>query len=329
MSFVLTRELKCPYCDKTFQSAEDLEAHLIENHFLDLQAYYEMQMFSEGEEENNKYPLSYINTDYYLPEWSQFKRKYEIKNALELNRLAINEYYNNVMGDRFLQMFLITDVYFKSTLGHTYEDFKNTLKLLPKKDRNKIWFLDWLPGFPKIISPRNIDGIKVVPIDNAYDVKSEKDKIQINSWEIRYPEIVSYDKRHHSRYNIFNISGNRIRETKRLRLGNGGACIKFSNNPNSQAKTLFPIYFKDSDTRVYSLSEQDLTVTKLVLLRNKTFMKLICSMVDDLCKNINTLSDSIFLRNTVEVNPEKTLLLNISWLPQGIRENFDINISIL
>ena len=72
-----------------------------------------------------------------------------------------------------------------------------------------------------------------------------------------------------------------------------------------------------------------MTVTKLVLMRNKAFMKIVWSVIEELTKNVGILSDSAFLTNTVTINPGKSQLkVNLSWTPEGKRDNF-INISIL
>ena len=64
-------------------------------------------------------------------------------------------------------------------------------------------------------------------------------------------------------------------------------------------------------------------------MRNKTFMKLIWSIFEEVSKNVGIISDSVFLRNTVMINPDKKKLkVNLSWLPEKNRDNF-INISIL
>ena len=58
-------------------------------------------------------------------------------------------------------------------------------------------------------------------------------------------------------------------------------------------------------------------------------MKLIWSIFEEVSKNVGIISDSVFLRNTVMINPDKEKLkVNLSWLPEKSRDNF-INISIL
>lgn len=333
---------KCPLCNYRYNDAIELEDHLLQEHFLSMQAYYEMEplrikdmiCYKCG---HYRPPLTYIEpTGFMMPCWDCITSKYEKTQYINTIRSAIIDYYGKVITDRYLQMFLINDIYFESSLRHTYSEFKDVLKELQKHnkyDRNKIWFLDWMEGYPRTICIENLKGIKVILIDDYYDVKSEKTSIRINSWKIEYPEIVPFDQRHHSKYNILNISGD-SKNTKRLRLKNSqkNECIKFYNNQRSRCKSLFRITDQNGDViNPSQLSEQDLTVTKLVLLRNKSFTKLILSMVEELLGNVSYFSDSVFLKNTVLIDPNQNKLekrVNISWLPEKIKDNY-INISIL
>jgi hypothetical protein len=326
---------KCPFCNFEYSDPSDLEGHLLENHFLSMQNYYEMTPIRSDEARCYKCgeyrpPLSYINHEgYYLPCWDCMSNYYERKQSVSMTQAAINDYYGKVLSDRYLQMFLIGDMYFNSTLTHTYGEFKDVLKSIHKHDRNKIWFLDWIKGFPKTICLENKDGIKAVLVDEVYDVLSSKNSIKINSWEILGPEIIPYDQRHHSRYNIFNPSAAESRNTKRLRLGD--KCIKFYSIDGSDVKSIFSIknMITGDIIRPEQLSEQDLIVSKLVLLRNKTFMRTICTIVNEITMNAGVFSDSAFLRNTVMMNPDKeSIKINLSWTYEGKRNNF-INISIL
>jgi hypothetical protein len=228
-------------------------------------------------------------------------------------------------------MYLINDIYFESTLSHKYSEFKDILKQIQRKyryDRNKIWFLDWIPGFPRLISEDNLDGIKVVLIDDLYKVVSDQETLSLNNYSVKFPEIIPYDRRYHSKYNLLNLNGD-PRTAKRLRLKNEmDDCIKFYNNSDSSARSLFRIQVNDDIIEPNNLTDQDLTVLKLLLLRNKTFMKLITSMIDEISKNAKVLSDSVFLKNTILVNPGNQAKINISWLPNKEKENY-INISIL
>lgn len=328
---------KCPFCEFEFKERSDLEKHLLEHHFLSMKSYYEMESLKSNEGKcykcgDYRVPLSYINhTGFYLPCWKCMTNYYERKQSVAMIQSAICDYYSKVQNDRYLQMFLINNIYFESTLDHTYQGFKDVLKLLYKHDRNKVWFLDWNKGYPRVISESNLEGIKAVLVDDRYSIVNGKKSISINSWEVKFPEIIPFDQRHHSRYNILNSSVD-SRNTKRLRLKNeADECIKFYNNDfDNNVKSLFRIVNTHTGNVIdpLSMSPQDLQVTKLILLRNKSFTKLICMMIGEIVKNAKYFSDSVILKNTVTVNPDKKLSINLSWLPKESRENY-INISIL
>jgi len=329
---------KCPYCCFTFSDLSELESHLLESHFLTIQSYYEMELCKKHDYEKcykcgeNRSPLTYIDEDaYYLPCWGCLNNKYERAQVILTVQSAIRDYFSRVIKDRYLQMFLVSDHYFNWTLGHTYSEFKEVLKNLQKYSRNKIWFLDWIPGFPKTISLDNLEGIKVKLIDDWYDIDSGKDEIKINSWVVKFPEVIPFDSRHHYRYNIFN-SAIDPKLVKRIRLKDeADNCIKFfSSEDNPAHKTIFRIENWDGEL-IKNLSEQDLVVTKLVLMRNKFFMKLISQIVDELVKNCGIFRDSAFLRNTILTNPKnENSKVNLSWTydKNNDKDNF-INISIL
>ena len=54
-------------------------------------------------------------------------------------------------------------------------------------------------------------------------------------------------------------------------------------------------------------------------------------VIDEIVKSVGIISDSVFLRNTITINPGKEdIKLNFSWLPkeEKLRKNY-INVSIL
>ena len=335
IGLIKENKYKCPFCDYRSNDLSELEGHLKENHFLSMKDYYEMMTFKDHKDAvcykcgNIRPPLTYVNPGgYYLPCWDCVSNKYERTQFITTIQSAIKDYFGKVIKDRYLQMFLVNDLYFQWTLSHSYEEFRDVLKNLQKYGRNKIWFLDWVPGFPKTICLDNLEGIEVKLIDKWYEVESGDDKIRINSWIVNYPELIPFDQRHHHRYNILNLSSD-VRNTKRLRLKDDeDRCIKFFNN-GEIVKSVFSITDLNGNPLMEQLSEQDMTVTKLVLMRNKAFMKVVWSVIEELTKNVGILSDSAFLKNTVTINPGKSQLkVNLSWTPEGKRDNF-INISIL
>ena len=80
-----------------------------------------------------------------------------------------------------------------------YEEFKAVLKRLQKVysiDRNKIWFPDFIPGYPKIFSRDNIGGLKIVPVNDLYVIDSGKSEIRGNDkYVIKYADIIPYDQK--------------------------------------------------------------------------------------------------------------------------------------
>lgn len=322
--------MKCPFCG---DNVIDLEQHLKEQHFLEIQDYYEMDPIKSEDERcckcgSERYPLTYIDPGrYFLPHWSCL-RDYERNQYSKSLQEAIINYYSLVGSDRFLQMFLISDMYFSATPSHTYLEFKEVLKGLEKPERNKIWFLDWLPGFPKTISRRNLQGIKVIPIDQYYTVRSGFNKIEVNNITIHFASLVPFDSRHHSRYNVFNTSPT-TRQVKRLRLRDEkDQCVRFEAPDVGEGLSLFRLERDGQRIKPGNLGELDLLVVKMVLLRNKTFMKLIQSVFEELVKGARVLSDSVFLKNTISLGPSKEQDIHLSWVPGEIKENY-INISIL
>lgn len=322
--------MKCPFCGNEFQN---LEQHLEDWHFLKIQDYYEMDPIRPEDERcckcgSFRFPLTYIEpSGFFLPHWNCL-RSYEKAQYIKSVREAMQGFYNRVGSDRFLQMFLISDVYFSATFSHTYEEFKGVLKKLQKPERNKIWFLDWLPGFPKTFHQDNIGGIKVIPIDEYYKFKSSSDRIEVNDIVVNFADIVPFDFRHHSRYNLFNQSPN-ARQVRRLRLKDDkDRCIKFEPLDDSPAFSIFKLERAGQRIKPSDLGELDLLVVKLLILRNKNFMKLIQTVFGELIQNASVVSDSVFLKNTVSLGQTKGSNIQLLWTPELVKENF-INISIL
>lgn len=330
--------IKCPFCDFKYHEASELEKHLQTEHFLSMQSFYEMKPLKDEEVKCYKCgeyrpPLVYVQPGgCYLPCWDCVKNRYERNQSVAMIHSALKDFFVQLVTDRYLQMFLITDTYFNNTLSHTYQEFKDVLKELQSSHslgRNKVWFLDWNIGFPRLICESNLLGIKVVDVDSLYKIENEKTYININSWQVKFPEFIPFDKRHHSRHNILNTSED-TRRSKRLRMGED-QCIKFYSNPGNNSKTIFTIEDRETGKIISptSLSPLDLIVTKLILLRNKSFTRLISSIIEEIIPSLQVYSDSALLRNTVLVNPEESKKVNLSWLPELHRDSSFINISIL
>ena len=337
---------ECLYCGC---KSDDLCKHLKENHFMTMEEFIERRNSPNKDEEggglcrkcnNHLYPLQilYKNiSDYCLPCWNCIgNRKYERVNAITSVQGAIHDFYSWVLGDRYFQMFLVDDIYKETTLSHRFEEFKQVLKVLGPEDRNKLWLIDYIPGYSRTICLDNINGLKIVDIEKSYEYTSDAESkiLTVNGYNVIYPEVIPYDRRHHSRHNIFNTSS-LSSNTKRIRFtsssGKSEKCVKLFNClEDEKVKSIFQIEDSGEVVDTRKLSKADSTIIKLLLMRNKSFIRLIINILDEACKNVSVLRDGIFLKNTVTINPwldKNNLKFNITWFPE-YKEGY-INISIL
>lgn len=315
-------------------SAEDFENELLDTKFMNYEDYSEINLLRKLNDDcfclrcnELREPLTYLDINYYyLPCWdcvgSRKSDRIEGTNNIIRN---IKDFYSRILGDRYYQLFIVDDIYRKATLSHEYEVFKNVVNSLNPPSRNDIWFLDWEKGFPKIISKENIDGIKIVNLSKLYSViTTDKSSIKINNYEILYPEFSNYDNKHHSRYSILNISSDR--KTKKLRLSED-KCIIFFNNQSNNSKSIFKIKKDGKDINFNEIPYSDFVILKLILMRNKSFLKLIFDIVNEIIKSIGIFRDSVFLKNTIVMDPIKDKKFNLTWIPKEFKEDY-INISI-
>lgn len=334
--------MECIWCGFKSNDPIEFEKHLSEEHFLSYQEYCEIELTHQKDLDNfcfrcNKYrgPLSTLIKDfYYLPCRicsNSITKKTEKQELIKTIIKNIKSFYDYILSDRYLQLFLIDSIYHLATYSHDYLEFKKVLSKLDLPSRNDIWFLDWVPGYPKIISIPNLTGIKIVNLSEKYRVVLGKNNIEINNYKILFPEIVPYDKQHFSRYNILNLNSNR--KTKRLKLDNSPNCVKFFNTQGYDTKSIFKVIDTKTEEPVNlkEISYQDYTIIKLILLRNKNYMRFVFSIFLELLGACKVFKDSVFLKNSINLNSEKEPIINISWLPEKNEtlSNNIINISIL
>ena len=327
--------INCPLCYKQFTDVSEFERHLKEFHYLDMYQYYEMMKFTDS---ISRPPISYLtpSTEMYLPNLSKAKSINERNLFTNLIKENLREYYSNIIGDRFFQLFIIDDVYFNNTLSHQYEEFKDIIRVIQKRDdrdRSEAWFLDWILGYPRIISNENIDGIKTVRVDQLYSVDtSQPDKIIVNNYIINLPELLNMNYTNYPKYNIF--SNSKGRNTRRLKLDpkkRPSPYLKFYPHKGSEVQSILQI--TDSRTGepvdMDRVPKLDLIVLKLLTMRSRSYMKLLCEVLEVVCDSVNLITDGVFLRNSVEIDPKKNHKVNLSWLPSecSMDEEF-INISI-
>lgn len=341
---LIGKNLKCPWCNWEGEW-KDLEPHLHSQHFISYRVGCEISTLQRAGEDgvcykcgHPKTPLTFlIPSYYYIPCWGCLgarERKAMVKSLLE----EIDEFYDKILSDRYLQLFLIDPVYYEATVPHTYDTFKSVLGKKDLPSRNNIWFLDWMRGTPKIIGGENLEGIVIKDLGELYNITSTPQKISVNKWVLTPPQIVNYDSIHHGRYNILNLTGDR--RTKRLRIPGTETCYKFWNNDGEfpQWKSILRVFKGENreNNVLQQMKPLDLLTLKLVLLRNKNFMRHIFGILRNiLSQGVGIFRDSVFLGNTIDIHSKdekRKYILNLSWTPKEfsqMNEPNTINISIL
>lgn len=322
---------------KIVNNSNQLKEEIWNNHFMSYEDYSEIKLTANHNEDSYCYrcnnplqTLTYLDPDfYYIPCWNCVSKKKTEQLAMTEGIIRnIKDFYNKITGDRYFQLFIVDDIYFRTTFPHDYSVFKKVVNSLDPPSRNDIWFLDWLPGYPKTISLENLPGIKIVNLTRIYpDVKLEKNKIKVGEFEISLPEISTTDIKHQSRYSLF--SNKSDRRTKRLKLGD--KYIKFYNTEDENVKSLFKLTKNGEEVSTRSITKQDFVVIKLAIMRDKAFLKLIFDVILEALRYSGTLKDTIFLKNTVLVDPKKEdTVFNLIWTINSKHKNNNyINISII
>ena len=275
-------------------------------------------------------PLSPLDPEFFtLPCWDCVgKKRTERELVVESVIRNIRDFYmGKVLGDRYFQLFMIDPIYFANTLPHAYPEFKRVISKLNPPSRNDIWFLDWVPGFPKIISGKNLEGLKIVNLSSHYTIELDKKVVKVDDYEIRWPEEIRTGTRHRTRYGIFS-QGNDNRKSKRLKLGDH--CYQLYNTDNLNIKSIFKLYRRGEEVAFRSLGYQDYVILKLALLRDRSFLKFVFDILSELTRQISVFRDAVFLKNTVLIDPKKTSKLNLVWNPISDEVMSDyVNISLL
>lgn len=323
---------------KLIEDSRKHESELRRDKFLSYSEWTEIKLLEKPEELDYCYrcnrpldPLSWLDPEFYtLPCWECMgKKKSEREIRVEgLIRNIRDFYISRILGDRYFQLFLVDGVYFSNTIPHRYSEFKKVINSLDPPSRNDIWFLDWKVGFPKIISMKNLDGIKIINLSSMYkNIELGKKKIIVGDYEILMPEEVKADIRHRTRYGIFSKS-NDNRKSKRIKINE--KCYRLYNNDNDKVKSIFKVLKCGEEIAFRSLSYCDYVILKLTLMRNRTFLKFVFEILCEISKQVAWYRDSVFLKNTIQIDPKKINRVNFIWNPisQDYMEDY-INISIL
>lgn len=327
---------------KLMNDSVELEEKIRSTSFMGYEEYAESELLPTGIDDCSCYkckekrpPLTYINRSFFTqPCWDclEEQNKREVKSAITQVQDAIRDYYfSTILGDHYLQLFIVDDIYFKNTLPHDFVVFKRILSSLEPPDRNDIWFLDWIPGYPKIINLDNIAGMKLVNLSNLYKIenKDEEGEIKVGDFTISLPVLMSGENKHYSRYSILNLSndGNRAR---RIRISKD-KCYKLYNTENDCVKSILSLTKNGEKVAIGDLTYQDYVIIKLAIMRNKKFLRTIFEIVLEICKSVRELKDSVFLKNSVKLTPTPVIdaSLNLIWNPLSpCKELNNINLSI-
>lgn len=304
---------------KIYDNSKTLEEELKINGFLNYQEWSEINLQRKQNEDSRCYrcnkpllPLTWIEPDfYYLPCWDCVRRKTEKALITENIIQEVKDFYNSrILGDRYLQLFLVDPIYFSNTLPHEYNVFKKVINSLSPPSRNDIWFLDWKPGYPKIINQDNLEGLKIVNLSTRYsEIVLGKTSVRVGDYEVLPPELTSVDTSHYHRSSILNRNGER--RNKRLRMGD--KCIRFYNTDNPEVKSIFRLTKGGEEVALRSLSYSDYATIKLAIMRDKTFLRIIFDILLEILRGSKIFRDGVFLKNTIMVDPQKNAQVNFIW----------------
>lgn len=305
--------------------------------FMNYYEYTEVKLLEPRTSENfcyrcnsNLTPLTYLEPDfYYLPCWDCMSKNVPERKAMSESIIYnIKDFYSLILGDRYYQLFVVDDIYLKTTFPHSYTVFKKVVNALDTPSRNDTWFLDWNPGYPRIINLENLPGIKIVNITKYHNIKQDKNRVKVDDFEIVMPETIELDTTHKARYSIF---ANKNGRSRRIEIGD--QCFKLYDTEEDYTKSLFRLKKFGQDYPVGSLSHQEFVILKLALMRNKSMLRFLFSVLLEIMKNTGVYRDSVFLKNTVTINPDNKNKINLVWTTKSpyykSGETDFINFSIL
>ena len=112
----------------------------------------------------------------------------------------------------------------------------------------------------------------------------------------------------------------------------GDKCIKFYNTERDNIKSIFKLLKNGEEINIGSLRKQDFAIIKLALMRNKNCLRLIFEVILEIIKACGKFRDTVFLKNTITIDPKKDKELNLLWTIKSYEElvsDETINISII
>lgn len=320
-------------------ASEDRSSYIKSKYFMDYYDYCEIKLQTQPDDHCYKCgkklePLTLLDPEFFtIPCWDCSSTRISNREiATESIIKNIKEFYNKLLGDRYFQLFIVDDIHLKTTFPHNYEVFKKVLISLNPPSRKDIWFLDWVPGYPKIISQENINGLKIVNITKLYkEPELNKDIIRVGDYEILLPELIKHNKKSFSRYSIFGEDKKGDRKRKRLKFGDTD--IRLYDTGVKNVKSIFKVLKDGQEINTSELSYQDFVIIKLALMRDKDFMRILFDIIMETLRTVGTFNDTVFLKNSIIIstNPKKiNNTFNLLWSADSeYKIDNIINISII
>lgn len=320
-------------------SNKDRSSYIKSKYFIDYYDYCEIKLQSLPDDHCYKCgkvlePLTLLDPEFYImPCWDCSSTRISNREVATDSIIKnIKEFYNKLLGDRYFQLFIVDDIYLKTTFPHNYNIFKKVILSLNPPSRKDIWFLDWVPGYPKIISQDNINGLKIVNITKLYrEPELNKDVIRVGDYEILLPELIKHNKKSFSRYSIFGEDKKGDRKRKRLKFGDTD--IRLYDTSDKNVKSVFKILKNGEEVNTSDLTYQDFVIIKLALMRDKDFMRILFEVIIETLRYVGIFNDTVFLKNSIIVstNPKKANnIFNLIWSSDSeYKLDNIINISII
>lgn len=320
-------------------ASEDRSNYIKSKYFMDYYDYCEIKLQTPPDDHCYKCgkrlePLTLLDPEFFtMPCWDCSSTRISNREiATDSIIKNIKEFYSKLLGDRYFQLFIVDDIYLKTTFPHNYEIFKKVIISLNPPSRKDIWFLDWVPGYPKIISQENINGLKIVNITKLYkEPELKKDVIRVGDYEILLPELIKHNKKSFSRYSIFGEDKRGDRKRKRLKFGDTD--IRLYDTGVKNVKSIFKVLKDGQEINTSEISYQDFVIIKLALMRDKDFMRILFDIIMETLRTVGTFNDTVFLKNSIIIstNPKKiNNTFNLLWSADSeYKIDNIINISII
>lgn len=320
-------------------ASEDRSNYIKSKYFMDYYDYCEIKLQTPPDDHCYKCgkrlePLTLLDPEFFtMPCWDCSSTRISNREiATDSIIKNIKEFYSKLLGDRYFQLFIVDDIYLKTTFPHNYEIFKKVIISLNPPSRKDIWFLDWVPGYPKIISQENINGLKIVNITKLYkEPELKKDVIRVGNYEILLPELIKHNKKSFSRYSIFGEDKRGDRKRKRLKFGETD--IRLYDTGVKNVKSIFKVLKDGQEINTSEISYQDFVIIKLALMRDKDFMRILFDIIMETLRTVGTFNDTVFLKNSIIIstNPKKiNNTFNLLWSADSeYKIDNIINISII